>query len=64
MCLLNTHTEISQELVSPGTEEEPQAASSRDDSDEGNKAVWLSREVWGAADFWFCEFRKDPFQVS
>ena len=57
VCVKHTHTEISQE-------EGPQAACSRDDSDEGNKAVWLSRGVWGAADFWFYEFRKDPFQVS
>lgn len=66
MCVFvkHTHMEISQELVSPGTEEGPQAAFSGEDSDEDDKAVWLSRGVWEAADFRFCEFRKDPFQVS
>ena len=57
VCVKHTYMEISQE-------EGPQAACSRDDSDEGNKAVWLSRGVWGAADFWFYEIRKDSFQVS
>ena len=62
MCFLNrrTHTEITQESVPAGTEEGPPAEVT---AMRVKRLLAARRGVWGAADFGFREFRKDPFQA-